>query len=292
MYNQSIIHDFLFQSNLISRNNEIVSFISVHGGDTNQSFRIETSDGDFFIKLNLIENLDDMMTYEADGLKALSVVSDWVPQVLWHGSNNNYQALILPWMGSTSFTPSHWRDAGEKLALQHQLSNEYFGWSSNNYIATVPQLNTYTNSWIEFYGTCRLTPLFKAAFDQGFFTLTDLVSLDNLLKRLDTIYPVEKPALLHGDLWSGNIIALSNSSTTNVVDPSVYYGHREMDIAMTTLFGGFDTSFYDSYQQVFPLESNWNERLQYSQLYPLLVHVLLFGGSYVNSVKQVLNRFR
>ena len=111
-----------------------------------------------------------------------------------------------------------------------------------------------------------------------------------LFERLPDIFPAEKPALLHGDLWSGNYITGKNGEAW-LIDPAVYYGNREADIAMTRLFGGFNATFYSAYNDEYPLESGWEERLDYFNLYPLLVHINLFGSSYLNQIQNILSKF-
>ena len=113
---------------------------------------------------------------------------------------------------------------------------------------------------------------------------------DGLFKRLPELLVVEQPSLLHGDLWSGNLIT-NNDGLPALIDPAVYFGNREVDLAMTKLFGGFSNLFYDSYQECFPMEKGFQDRWDIYNLYPLLVHVNLFGGGYLNSVKAVLQKF-
>ena len=113
---------------------------------------------------------------------------------------------------------------------------------------------------------------------------------ERLFHQLDTLFPTEPPALLHGDLWSGNFLC-DEKSRPVLIDPAVYYGHREMDLAMTKLFGGFDAELYKAYHAEWPLEQGWEERLELYNLYPLLVHVNLFGGAYVQQVETILKRY-
>jgi fructosamine-3-kinase len=131
--------------------------------------------------------------------------------------------------------------------------------------------------------------LFKQAYDQGLADDTTLKKFELFCEKLEAWIPAEKPALLHGDLWSGNFMTGPNGPT--LIDPAVYYGHREMDIAMMHLFGGFDPDLFEAYHQLSPLERNWQERLDIHNLYPLLVHVLLFGESYMAPIKNTLQRF-
>ncbi len=127
------------------------------------------------------------------------------------------------------------------------------------------------------------------AIDKGY--LKGFTSkFENLYSKLENLFPVESPSLIHGDLWSGNFIA-SDNYTPYLIDPAVYYGHREMDIGMSMLFGSFDKQFYEYYNAENPLENRWQERVPLTHLYPFLVHVNLFGEGYVGSVKSVLDKF-
>lgn len=130
----------------------------------------------------------------------------------------------------------------------------------------------------------------ELAFTNGYIKTQDLSRLELLYKRLPDLYPEEPPSLLHGDLWSGNFLS-AHDGTPCLVDPAVYYGHRETDIAMTRLFGGFSQAFYEAYNHHFPLEPGWESRISLNQLYPLLVHVNLFGEGYMGQVRQVLKQY-
>jgi fructosamine-3-kinase len=131
--------------------------------------------------------------------------------------------------------------------------------------------------------------LFKKGFDQGLFNLADSRNLEGLTKNLPAICSDEPASLIHGDLWSGNM--LCSGHLAYLIDPSASYAHREMDIAMTKLFGGFDPNFYSAYQEVYPLLPNFESRREIYQLYYLLVHAILFKGGYIQSVKNLLNKF-
>ena len=130
----------------------------------------------------------------------------------------------------------------------------------------------------------------KKLFDAGDFSATDIRDADLFCNNLKTIFPSEPPSLLHGDLWAGNYMIIS-SGYAAIFDPAVYCGHREMDIGMTKLFGGFDQRFYDAYNETYPLEKQWQKRLPITQLYPLLVHAVLFGGHYISNVKDIVKQF-
>lgn len=132
--------------------------------------------------------------------------------------------------------------------------------------------------------------MIKLASDKQIISSSLIFKFYKFFKYIDEIFPVEKPSLLHGDLWNGNYM-LAESGIPCLFDPAVYYGHREMDIGMTFLFGGFDSIFYDTYNEVYPMKEKWSERLEYYNLYPLMVHVNLFGTSYISHVEGILKKF-
>ena len=183
-----------------------------------------------------------------------------------------------------------WGKFGAGLALMHLKKQPYFGWKDDNYIGSLHQSNTKQQSWHLFYTECRIMPLIKILFDTGGFSKSDLNIAETFCKQLNTVFPQEPPALLHGDLWSGNFM-ITASGNAAIYDPAVYYGHREMDIGMTKLFGGFDQRFYDAYNEMYPMKNGWQQRLSISQLYPLLVHAVLFGGEYVRRTKEIMQLF-
>ena len=133
-------------------------------------------------------------------------------------------------------------------------------------------------------------PLVKRLVNTGILTQQDLTTAELFCKRTSELFPTEPPSMLHGDLWSGNFM-ISTDGNAAIYDPAVYFGHREMDLGMTKLFGGFDQRFYDAYDEVYPLEKNWLKRLPLTQLYPLLVHAVLFGGHYVTSARATMQQF-
>ena len=155
----------------------------------------------------------------------------------------------------------------------------------------MPQQNHLTDTWAELYATQRILPLVQKVFDNQQCTISDVRDTEKLCVKFDDLFPDEPPALLHGDLWSGNVMACANNEAA-IYDPAIYYGHREMDIAMTLLFGGFDTAFYRHYQEAYPLQSGWQSRVDICQLYPLLFHLNLFGSSYYGRVKSILNEYK
>ncbi|GAB5424296.1 MAG: fructosamine kinase family protein [Crocinitomicaceae bacterium] len=232
-----------------------------------------------------------MLEKEAIGLKELSQKSSFcIPEVIGHFEDENQQYLILGFIESGNQSVNFWSDFGEQLATLHQVSSDSFGWKSDNYIGSLPQKNDKRNDWGSFYAEMRILPQLKMAFDKGWINSTDIRNGEKLCLQFDALFPKEAPALLHGDLWSGNYMTDASGNPV-LIDPAVYYGHREMDLGMMHLFGGFSQVLFDAYHAHFPLEKLWRERIPLTQLYPLLVHVNLFGGTYVQSVRSIFQKY-
>lgn len=264
---------------------------TVHGGDINEAYRLGTTVGQFFIKLNSAANFPQMFEKEANGLKAISEASGfYVPQIIGNGKSSDHAFLLLEWIEKGTPSASFWDDFGKQLANLHQTTNDHFGWKENNYIGSLEQINEWNNSWCEFFVLNRLELQLKWARDKGRVDVSSLKNFDLLFHQLERLFPTEPPALLHGDLWSGNYM-VDRLGSSVLVDPAVYYGHREIDLAMTRLFGGFNDQMYHAYQEVYPLEKDWEDRVDLCNLYPLLVHVNLFGGGYIAQAEQIIKRF-
>ena len=206
------------------------------------------------------------------------------------GSVLNTQYLVLEWLKTTSHTVKSWEAFGKALAQMHRTTNKQFGWQQSNYLGSLNMNNDWCNNWTEFYVANRLLPLIKMLRDKGSFSQKEVHQAYAYYQTLSSRIPAEPPALLHGDLWSGNASAVTvdNVITVAIYDPAVYYGHREIDIALTRLFGGFAAEFYNSYNELYPLQSGWQQRLPIFQLSHLLLHAVLFGGSYVSRCKEIM----
>jgi fructosamine-3-kinase len=264
---------------------------SVHGGDINKTFRIATNEGYYFLKLNDAGRYPDMFAQEFAGLEELrSVQALHVPKPLAYGQLNGTSYLVMEFMTKGQAVSDFWDNFATALARQHRVTHKYFGFTTPNYIGSLKQYNTPYSSWAVFYAFNRLMPLIRMAYDQQIVEKGMVQQVEALCRQLPQLFPAEPPALLHGDLWSGNFIVGANGKAT-VFDPAVYYGHREIDLAMTRLFGGFDMRFYYAYQSAYPLAPGWQQRIGVCQLYPLLVHMLLFGGNYYNSIREILQSY-
>ncbi len=266
----------------------ITSHEPVHGGDINHCYCLYGRDAKYFLKVNDAKRYPAMFEKEAAGLDELRNNSTLtIPGVIKSGIAEQQQYLLLEWIEPGKPKKDSWENFGAALAAMHQQPQAYFGWPVNNYIGSLPQNNSKHDSWDSFYGQCRTMPLVEMLFSAGAFTKQDLAGAEFFCKKIDRLFPQEPPALLHGDLWSGNFM-ITSAGDAAMYDPAVYYGHREMDIGMTKLFGGFDQRFYDAYNEVYPLEKDWQQRLRLTQLYPLLVHAVLFGGHYISSARDII----
>ena len=263
----------------------------VEGGDINQTFIILTSKGKFFLKLNSALFGHDFFEKEARGLATLANAGALkVPRPLFDGKFHQQIYLVMEYLEKGTAGTDFWRDFGRSIASLHRNSAEQYGLDYNNYIGKIHQQNNHCSGFAEFYASQRIMPLVNKALKHKMLQPADINTAEKLCAKFSHIIPEEKPALLHGDLWKGNFMVAANGHAA-VFDPAIYYGHREMDLAMTKLFGGFDNDFYKAYDEAYPLQPGFEERTEILQLYPLLVHLLLFGGPYINSVRTILEKF-
>lgn len=265
----------------------------VRGGDIHQAFRITGADGrQWFLKTNTDVQAPAMFRTEAQGLALLGASrSIRIPKIYGHGSTDDGHAyLLLEYVAPGYRNRLFWEQFGRALANLHGNTSARFGFAHDNFIGRLPQSNTRHDTWAAFYAEERLWPQMLLAREQGFFDSATEQQLDRLCHNLGWRCPVEPPALIHGDLWSGNFLCDSGGQPV-LIDPAAAFAHREMDLAMSRLFGGFDPAFYNSYAEAWPLESGFEQRVEIHQLYYLLVHVNLFGGGYVGQVEAVLKAF-
>lgn len=284
-------HISSFLSNHFKTEVSVLSVVPLSGGDINAVYKVKTSHGDFCIKQNHRSRFPEMLEKEAIGLKELIAKTDIrIPQVIGAFQEDSQQYLVLEFIESGSKARDFWETFGIHIASMHTVSSNHFGWHTDNYIGSLPQSNTRQKSWAEFYAHERILPQMQLAFDKGRIDRKLLKASENVCRQFETLFPKEEPALLHGDLWSGNYM-VDASGNPVLIDPAVYYGHREMDLGMMHLFGGFSERLFDVYNVHFPLESDWESRIPLTQLYPLLVHLNLFGGVYVQDVQSVIQKY-
>jgi fructosamine-3-kinase len=256
----------------------------LHGGDINQVFSCKSAKADFVVKMNHADRFPQLFEKEAQGLEALRKSNTFViPRVISHGEAHDQAYLLLEHLAP--HPPSRWKGFGEALAQMHRDTQTSFGFESWNYIGSLRQHNEPEQHAADFLINQRLEPQFRLAEEKGFH----FSDIDKLYKRIPTIIPNEAPALIHGDLWSGNYLATTRGFP--LIDPAVSYGIREMDLAMMRLFGGFPPAVFAAYQSEFPAEPGLEDRLPLYQLYYILVHVNLFGISYYERAKAIISTY-
>ncbi|RLA29499.1 MAG: fructosamine kinase family protein [Gammaproteobacteria bacterium] len=253
----------------------------VGGGDISAAWRIKAEGNSVFLKTGPAESLA-MFQAEADGLRELQKADAVrVPNVLGCVSSGTESLLALEWIDFELADSATEKMLGQQLAKQHRYCENRFGWHKDNTIGSTPQHNLWNDDWVEFLAEDRLGFQLELAAKNG-FTGDLQVEGAALCKNLGQFFADSWPeaSLLHGDLWGGNWAAADGAPV--IFDPAVYYGDRESDIAMTKLFGGFGASFYDAYEEAWPLSAGSEQRILLYQLYHVLNHLNLFGGSYLN----------
>ena len=260
----------------------------IAGGSINRSFYVKAGVKEFFIKLNKNAS-PDFFQRESEGLTELKKSGSFrIPQVITFGEFEETKFLLTEYITPSLSAHNYWDLAGRNLAKLHSVTSPVYGFHADNYIGALQQKNTTASNWIDFFIRNRIECQLDLAEKRTNITRIR-TSFEKLFKILPQRLNTEPASLLHGDLWSGNII-VDEKGEPCLVDPAVYFGNREVDLAMTTLFGGFEQEFYQSYQEVFPLERGYKERFEIYNLYPLLVHYNLFGGSYLSSVEGTVNK--
>lgn len=281
---------------LFGNNIKILRSDRIAGGDINEAYRLALSDGtNIFMKANRKEN-DSFFAAEVAGLTAIAKTGTiGSPHILCRGTDegrNGCSFLLLEYVDRKGRVADYWETFAYELAAMHKAETAEFvtggvyGFASDNYIGSGCQENAAHESWVAFFRDCRLVPQFRRA--AGYFDAVCLKKIDRLLETLDCILvEPDYPSLLHGDLWSGNVIA-GNDGKAWLIDPAVYVGHAEADLAMTELFGGFPRIFYDAYNEAVPIQPDYSRRRDLYNLYHLLNHLNLFGQTYLPSVKRII----
>ena len=272
---------------------------SVGGGCIAHATRVEAALGVFFLKWAEGE-AGRTFEAEAEGLRALRVAATgldlMIPETLASqnaGAESGF--LFMEWIESGRANSSDWLRFGRALATLHRAEtfaddDGPYGYAVDNWIGSKPQRNGWALSWPAFFGEKRLRAQAETVRKHGAWNAAWDTSLDHLIARLGEILPeTPHPSLLHGDLWAGNALATVDRRFA-LIDPAVYIGHREADLAMTELFGGFAPGFYEGYREAWPLEPGYPERREVYNLFHLINH-LTHGPGYAGQVEQILRRF-
>lgn len=264
---------------------KIKSHRSVSGGCINQGYSVSDGERTYFVKLNEAAKVE-MFAAEALGLKQMAQTNTIrVPKPICWGIADNSAYIVLEWLDLGAANTNSWQQMGRNLAAMHRAnSSKGFGWEQNNTIGSTSQINNWTTDWVEFYASHRLGYQFQLAKRRG----GNFPQQEQLLAALPQLlsHPVQ-PSLVHGDLWGGNA-AFTAGGEPVIFDPATYYGDREVDIAMTELFGGFPAAFYQGYNEAFPLEPGYEQRKPLYNIYHILNHFNLFGGGYASQANRTI----
>ena len=261
------------------------------GGCINNAIHVGTTMGHFFLKWN-DKVPDDMFEKEAAGLKLLRESgSVRVPAPLHYGKIAGKNFLLMEYLESGPASPDYWGELGRALAALHKnhVSDQY-GLNYDNYIGRLIQYNRFHGNWIDFFIHERLEVQLKLALESGKVDVHFAKKYRKFYKVLPDLLPPGPPSLLHGDLWSGNVMTGPDGKAW-LIDPAVYYGHREIELAFTKMFGGFGETFYMDYHEAYPLDPDFENRVDIYNMYPSMVHVNLFGTTYLGGVEYVLKKY-
>ena len=271
---------------------DTLRLLAVGGGSINQTYQVQVNEEhNFFCKVNSLSKFPGMFDSEKAGIELLAsrnVIR--LPAVIGTLIYGDHQILLMEWIRQGKRSDKFWKRFGEQLAALHSLASATAGLDADNYMGALPQFNQPSPRWTEFFVQQRLEPQVKLAFDKGLLSEKYTRKFENVYKSLPSIFPINKLSLLHGDLWSGNFLCDEHEQPV-LIDPAVYNGDPAMDLAMTTLFGGFDRGFYDAYAQVSPLPGNYVQQWEICNLYPLLIHLNLFGTGYLAGIVKTIEGY-
>lgn len=267
---------------------EIADVTELGGGDINEVFLITSTTGEkLVVKLNDSAEFPGMFKAEKKGLETLAATNTVeIPKVLNIGEVGEQSYMLLEYRPTGKAGSNFWENFGSQMAQLHRNTSDKFGFSENNYIGSLPQKNKWTSDAAQFYITQRLEPQLELAKKQNF----NLGISEDFLLNISENIPDEPSALIHGDLWNGNLLITAEGAAC-LIDPAVAYAPREMDLAMMKLFGGFDPRLFKAYAEEFPLERGFEERVPLWQLYYLLVHLNIFGAGYKNQVINIVKKY-
>ena len=259
------------------------------GGCINSAFRLSDGNHSWFVKTNSADRLD-MFEAEAAGLDALADAGAiGVPHALCTGSGEGLSFIVMQHLDLGRGSRDGWRQAGRQLAALHRESTEAFGWSRGNTIGATPQHNRWEGDWVRFWREQRLGFQLELAAANGYGGPLQSLGEQLLMRFPALIDHSPMPSLLHGDLWGGNM-AFTRDGAPIIYDPATYFGDREAEMAMTELFGGFSADFYAAYREAWPLDAGYRVRRELYNLYHVLNHLNLFGGSYGSQAQGMMQR--
>ena len=272
------------------------------GGDIHQSYLVTLNIDNDIINNKIPEKIflktnskigADVLESEFDSLNTIAKqLPRLYPNVILYERIDDQGLLFMSFHHLSTIRTTHATEAGQALAKHHKIKNDKFGWHTDNYIGLTPQPNRWHSNWVTFFREHRLIPMLLKAVDQG-LNKKQFEQINHVIENLDELLNHHViPSLVHGDLWSGNIGFDEIQQQTLFYDPAPYFGDREVDLAMTQLFGIQPDSFYQAYQQRWPLAKGYEKRLPIYNLYHALNHVILFGPSYFNLIENCLYQIK
>lgn len=260
---------------------------SVSGGDINDSYSIVADNKEYFMKVQPNKG-KQFFEHEVEGINKLNQRC-LTPQIVTYGEINGDGYLIQNWLDLSPIGDQN--KLGKILANVHKDIGPNYGLNHNFDLGKIPKNNHWQDNWSSFFINQRLSPIIQMAIDKGLINSNEINKFNNVIDyfQFDMKNHESVPSLLHGDLWSGNFSFFDGKPI--LIDPDVFYGDREFDIGVSSVFGGFNSDFYESYNQSFPLDEGWQRRIKYYQLYYLTAHLVMFGQMYLPSVNSILNKF-
>ncbi len=263
----------------------------VSGGDIGASYKLTSTSETFFLKIYSGQNGRAMANAEKTGLNAIATTNTInTPKIIYNGCYEELAYLLMEFIEPKRPEKEDFIELGKQLAQLHQTSNDIFGFKADNFIGRLHQENLKTKEWQDFYALSRLKKQLQLAKDKNLLSDNEIPNDKTLISTIKHYTTPCKPALLHGDLWSGNYI-ISTTGVPYLIDPAVYYGHNEVDLAMSKLFGGFLPEFYKAYHSIIPKSEYYQSCMDLYQLFYLLVHLNMFGKSYYGQVKRILDLY-
>ncbi|HSN39516.1 MAG TPA: fructosamine kinase family protein [Burkholderiales bacterium] len=260
------------------------------GGGINAAHRIDGCGRSYFVKVNSADKAD-MFAAEAEGLREIAASATVrVPQPVCLGANRAASWLVMEHIALGRARSGGMRELGRQLAALHRVTGGAFGWRRDNTIGSTPQINAQSGNWMAFWRERRLGFQLRRATANGYRGRLQRDG-EALLEKLPAFFAAHRPqpALVHGDLWSGNT-GFDEAGNPVIFDPAVYYGDRETDLAMTELFGGFSADFHAAYREAYPLDTGYELRKTLYNLYHVLNHLNLFGGGYLGRAERMIGQ--
>jgi fructosamine-3-kinase len=271
-----------------------VQVYSIHhlgGGEVNYAYRVITDKGVYFVKVHDSKNYPRFFEKELNGLLALketNTIDVCEPIGTMEIGSNSF--LALDYEDAAPMAVNFWEQLGNDMASLHCQTNRYFGFVEDNFLGQCLQINHRMTNWGQFYIKNRLLPNVRAVAEKHLMDANEIKLFEKFFNLVEFAFPEEQPSLLHGDFWKEHVISNAEGKPC-LLNPAVYYGHREMDIAKTKMVGTFPQGFYDAYNAAYPLQKDWEDRLDFCKMYYHLVNLNIYGSAYLQNVQQILHKW-